>query len=139
MSRRDLLDACQRISIRPDHVTGGKRGSKDNNWLRTELINRTYGPGMQWQFRSAAEADQVCVRAVDCRLGKLGRLLSIAQASMREGNRELVEYKRLCGLTRRRPNDEAELLRSARQWFEISRIAQELCAVETGVNNREVH
>jgi hypothetical protein len=116
---------------------GGKHGSKDNHWLRTDIINRTYGPGMQWNFNSAASADQTCARAVDCYLGVLGYLLSMAQNSLRQGNEELTEYKRLQTLKRRRPDDEARLLRSAGQWFELVRIAQELHKIEAGL--KEAH
>jgi hypothetical protein len=133
MSRRDLLNACGELGIRTDHVANGKRGSKDNNWLRTDLIEATYGPGMNWRFGSAAEADQVCARAVDCRLGRLGHLLGLAQYYIREGNDALVEYKRLCGLTRRRRDDEAEVLRVAREMFGKARTTQEEWASRASV------
>lgn len=133
MSRRDLLEACRRLSIRTDHVAGGKRGSKDNNWLRTDLLNRTYGPGMHWQFYSAADADQTCTRAVECCLGGYGSLLSTAQGCLRSGVEELAEYKRLCGLKKRRPKDEARLLHSSRQWMQLCRIAQEMYKVDRGI------
>lgn len=136
MSRRDLLTACQRLHIRTDAVAQGKRGSKDNNWLRMDIVERTYGPGLQWKWKSAAEADQACVRAVDCCLGGFGYLLSVAQSCLKHANDELAEYKRLCGLKRRRPEDEARLLRSAGQWYELARIAQELHAVESGLKDR---
>jgi len=133
MSRRDLLAACQRLHIRTDVVAQGKRGSKDNNWLRMDIVERTYGPGLQWKWKTAAEADAVCVRAVDCCLGGFGYLLSVAQSCLKHANDELTKYKRLRELIRRRPNDEARLLRSAGQWYELARIAQELHAVESGL------
>ncbi|OWJ59143.1 hypothetical protein [Paraburkholderia caledonica] len=133
MSRRDLLTACQRLNIRTDVVAQGKRGSKDNNWLRTDIIARTYGLNVRMKWKTAAEADAMCVRAVDCCLGGFGYLLSVAQSCLKHGNDELAEYKRLRELIRRRPNDEARLLRSAGQWYELARIAQELHAVESGL------
>lgn len=133
MSRRDLLTACERLHIRTDWTAQGKRGSKDNNWLRMDLVERTYGPGLQWKWKTAAEADQVCVRAVECCLGGFGYLLSVAQRCQKHGNDELTEYKRLRSLKRRRPDDEARLLRSVSQWFEIARIAQELYDIERAI------
>lgn len=136
MSRRDLLTACQRLHIRTDAVSQGKRGSKDNNWLRTDLIERTYGPGLHWKWESAAEADHACVRAVDCYLGGFGYLLSMVQNSLRHGNEELAEYKRLRALKRRRPDDEARLLRSAGQWFEIAGISHDMYDIERAIPAR---
>jgi hypothetical protein len=130
MSRKDLLEACRRLGIRTDAVSRGKRGSKDNDWLRTDILNRTYGPGMHWQFRNSTEADRTCVRAVDSYLGVFGYLLSVAQGALRDGNEALVEYKRICGFKRRKPAAEAELLRSARQWFELARITHNLYELE---------
>lgn len=136
MSRRDLLTACQRLNIRTEVVSQGKRGSKDNNWLRTEIMTRTYGLNVKFEWKSAAQADKACVTAVDCYLGALGYLLSMAQNCLKHANDELAEYKRLCGLTHRRPSDEARLLRSAGQWYDLAHVAQELHAVETGIKER---
>ncbi|MFL9976061.1 hypothetical protein [Paraburkholderia graminis] len=130
MSRKDLLAACQRLHIRTDWTAHGKRGSKDNNWLRADIVERTYGHGLQWKWKSAAEADAVCVRAVDCCLGGFGYLLSVAQSCLKHANDELTEYKLLCSLKRRRPDDEAALLRSASHWFRLADIAQRMWEIE---------
>jgi hypothetical protein len=133
MSRRDLLNACGKLGIRTDHVANGKRGSKDNNWLRIDIVERCYGPGLQWDWNSAAEADAVCARAAAVCRGELGYGLSISQHLLKCGNDELTEYKRLRTLKRRRRDDEAKLLRSAGQWFEMARIAQQLHTMESTV------
>jgi hypothetical protein len=125
MSRRELINAANRIGVRTDAVRGGKRGAKDNQWLRMNLLESTYGAGLAWEFPSAAAADATCVRAVASRMGDLGHPLSVAQACIREGNGALVEYRRLCGLQRRRPRDEANALRVAREMFGKARTTQD--------------
>lgn len=138
MSRRDLLSACYRLRIRTDWTAQGKRGSKDNNWLRTDIIDRTYGPGMHWSFTSATQADEICVRAAHCCAGDFGYLLGVVQRCLKNGNDELTEYKRLCALKRRRSAEESALLLSAGRWFELSRIAQELHEIETALQQRRL-
>lgn len=133
MSRRDLLNSCQRIGVRIDNVANGKRVSKVNETLRMDIIEGTYGVGMHWQFKTAAEADATCIRAVDCFTGKLGYLLAVSQMALRSGTQEIAEAKRLAGLKRNHIDKRAELLISARQWLEISRIAQELHATACGI------
>lgn len=137
MSRRELLNACEKLGIRTDQVARGKRGSKDNNWLRMDIVERCYGPGLSWHWKSAAEADATCARAARVCRGELGYARQISQHCLKSGNDDLAEYKRLCTLKRRRPDEEAKLLRSVRQWFDMTHIAQELYVMEAAMKARQ--
>ena len=137
MSRAQLITAARAIGVQTEVVQGGKRGAKNSDWLRVDILERCYGPNLGMQkYGSAAQADQAIIRAVDCSTGKLGYLLSVAQHAIRMANTERTEYGRLCGLKRRRPEDESQLLKSARQWLEIGRIAQDLHCVESDLANQ---
>jgi hypothetical protein len=131
MSRADLVKAARSLGVQTEVVQGGKRGAKSNDWLRVDMLERCYGPNLgNVGGATKAETDAIILRAVDCASGKFGYLLSTSQYAIRMANTERTEYGRLCGLKRRRPEDEARLLRSARQWLEIARISQELHEVE---------
>jgi hypothetical protein len=109
---------------------------KSNETLRWDITERCYGPGLDWKFKPAAEADAVCARiAAVCR-GELGYGLSISQYFLKQGNDELAECRRLGTLKKRRPTDEARLLRSARQWLDMADIAQRLHELEAAVGAR---
>lgn len=139
MTRKQLLEAARSAGVQTEVVQGGKRGAKSNDCLRVDILERCYGPNLGMQrYASAAQADIAIVRAVDCATGKLGYLLSVAQSCIRVANAERTEYMRMCGLQRRRPEDEARLLKSARHWLEIARIAQDLHSVESGLAERKV-
>lgn len=135
MTRASLVRDCQRIGVGISTFDRKRTVALSPEWLRIGLINRCYGPGMAWKFASATAADMQISRMVDCALGGLGYLLSVSQGALRHANEEREEYKRLCGLTRRRPNDEARLLRSAKHWLEICAIAQTQHAVERGMRD----
>lgn len=135
MSRASLVSAAKRVGVSTVIHSRGRSGPKNIEALRIDLINRTYGPGLHFRFPDATAADETIVRAVDTALGGNGYLLSLSQAALRNANEERTEYKRLTGLKRRRPKDEAGLLKSAGQWLHIARIAQGLHEVQSGCGN----
>lgn len=135
MSRRDLLNACQRFGISTDHVARGKRGSKDNNWLRVNIVERCYGPGLAWHWKSAVAADATCVRATACCFGELGIPLEMSQRGLRNAMTEMVELRKLRALTRRKLDVEARLERSIRLWLDLCNAAQKLYEVEANMRD----
>lgn len=138
MTRKQLLEAARSIGVQTEVVERGKRGVKNTDWLRADLLERCYGKNLGMQnYASPTIADEAILRAVDCATGRFGYLLSTAQYAIRMANTERTEYGRLCGLKRRRPDDEAQMLKSARQWLEIATIAQDLHSVESGLAQRE--
>lgn len=138
MSRATLIRDCKTLGLSTTvRAQGGHQVAMHPDGLRFSLIESTFGLGMDFSnYKHATELDAVISRAVDTRIGNNGYLLGVAQMSLRNGTTELVEYKRLCGLKRRRPDDEARFLRSAKHWLEISRISQELHSVESALKQR---
>lgn len=140
MSRAQLVAAAKRVGVAVTLHVQGRSGPKHTDVLRVDLLHRCYGPnlGKVGTGLTAQQLDDLITRAVDCARGNLGYSLGVSQACIRDARTELAEYRRLCGLKRRRPADEARLLRSAQHWLEIAHIAQELHQIETGIRNREV-
>ncbi|KVX18525.1 hypothetical protein WL03_12015 [Burkholderia ubonensis] len=94
--------------------------------IRTALLERLYGRNLGTLRAKTKQAmDDRILRGVACERGDLGHLLGVAQMAVREGQNALQEYKRLVGLKRRRPSDEATALASARQWLEKARAMQD--------------
>lgn len=126
MSRGQLLEAARSLGIRTDVVARGKRGSKDNNWLRADILERCYGKNLgHIQAKTAAEIDKRVARAAQCATSRLGHLLCVAQGAIRDGRNALIEYSRLCSLQRRRPADEARQLSIAREALRRAQEAQD--------------
>lgn len=134
MTRAQLVAAAKSIGVQTEVVERGRRGAKTTDWLRADILESCYGPNLGVHpYTSATQADIAILRAVDCSTGKLGYLLSVAQMCIRRGNAERTELGRLRGLKRRRPQDEARVFKSARHWFEIAGICQDLWTVEVGI------
>ncbi|KWF80082.1 hypothetical protein WL93_24460 [Burkholderia diffusa] len=126
MSRRQLLEAARRIGVRADMFYHGKRVPMNTEAIRTALLERLYGRNLGTLRAKTQQAmDDRILRGVACARGELGHLLGVAQMAVREGQNALQEYKRLAGLTRRRPKDEAAALASSRQWLEKARAMQD--------------
>lgn len=135
MSRGQLIEVCGVLGIRTDHVAGGKRGSKDKNWLRTDIIERTAGPGLTWKFKNAAEADATCMRLAASYRGGLGPLLRMAQQALRNATTELVELRRLQTLKRRNKAEETRLSKSIPHWLGLCEVAQNLQETEAAMRD----
>ncbi|HDR8974123.1 hypothetical protein KDX05_09340 [Burkholderia vietnamiensis] len=126
MSRRQLLDAARRIGVRADLFYNGKRVPMNTEAIRMALLERLYGRNLGKQRAKTQQAmDDRILRGVACARGELGHVLGVAQMSVREGQNALQEYKRLVGLKRRRPSDEATALASARQWLKKASAMQD--------------
>lgn len=126
MSRRQLLDAARRIGVRVDMLYRGKRVPMNTEAVRAALLERLYGRNLGTLRAKTQQAmDDRILRGVACARGELGHLLGVAQMAVREGQNALQEYKRLAGLTRRRPKDEAAALSTAGQWLEKARAMQD--------------
>jgi hypothetical protein len=103
--------------------------------LRTEIIEKTYGPGLAWHFKSASEADRAMQLAAETYQGKLGVPLEIAQRALRSAMTEMVELRRIRGLAKRKKADEARLTRSISQWLDLCDVAQRIHEVEAGMRD----
>lgn len=137
MSRAQLLAAARTLGIRTDLVAGRKRLAKNPDALRIDVLERCYGRNLgNVRAKSAAEMDERVSRAADCAVGRLGYLLMVAQGSIADARNALAEWARIRELKRRRPDDEARLLRDARHSLEISDIAQRLHETEAGMRTR---
>jgi hypothetical protein len=135
MSRAQLLECARRLNIPADVRRDGKRGSKDNNWLRTDIIERTYGPGFEWRFKSAAAADETMQRITAANVGDLGTALKLAQQALRGAMTDMMELRRHQALKRRKWAEEERLTKSIAQWLGMCDAAQRMHEVELDMRN----
>jgi hypothetical protein len=132
MTRATVIRDAKRIGVSTNLTTRRGTAPKATETLRINVLERCYGPNTgAVSAKRMGDLDAMITRIVDCELGKLGYLLSVSLHALRSGNEERAEYLRLTGLKRRRPADEARLLRSSSQWLSIACIAQDLHAVES--------
>ncbi len=103
MSRKTLLGCCEQLGISTTARRGVKSGAKDNNWLRTEIIDRCYGPGFDWRFVNPAAADSACARMTETVRGRHGQALRMALYHIRCAQEARQEANRLY-LLPSRPN-----------------------------------
>jgi hypothetical protein len=138
VSRAQLIKAAQAIGVETVARGRGYAAPKTADALRVDILERCYGKNLGMQnYASSAIADIAISRAVDCASGKYGYLLQTAQYCIRMANTDRTEMGRLSTLKRRRPDDEARVLKSARHWLEMAGICQDLHSVEVGLKERE--
>jgi hypothetical protein len=138
VSRAQLIAAAKAIGVETVARGRGYAAPKTADALRVDILERCLGPNLGMQnYGSSTQADIAIARAVDCASGKLGYLLQTSQYCIRMANTDRTELGRLSTLKRRRPADEARMIKSARQWLEIAKIAQDLHSMEAGLAQRE--
>jgi cobalamin biosynthesis Mg chelatase CobN len=94
------------------------------------IIEATYGPGFQWRFKSAPEADAAMTRITAANRGELGAGLAESQRALNCAMTEMVELRRLGALKRRKWDEEARLRRSIAQWLRMCDASQRLHETE---------
>lgn len=106
-------------------VQGGRKVNRAPDELRADCVEALYGRG--WGLfvaKSALEMDQRIATGIKARAGGLGWDIQEAQSALRAGRDALTELKRIRGLTKRRPAEEAELLATVREKFAKAEAAQ---------------
>ncbi|WP_158933768.1 hypothetical protein [Burkholderia sp. S171] len=136
MSRMSLVAAAKRVGVPTTIYARGKTWAKSNEGLRIDLLERCYGNGLGVQTaKTMTELDARIVRAVDCCKGEHGWLLSTAQHALMNANNDRFEANRIAALKRPRPEEIARLRKSAVQWYEVARIAQNMHSIEVGMRD----
>lgn len=136
MSHASLKAAAARVGILTTITERGKRGQLAPKWLRVDLLERCYGAGQgDKTCKTMTELDTAIENAVSCYKGDYGWLLSTAQHALMNANNEYFEANRIAALKRPRPEDIARLRKSALQWYEVARIAQNMHSIEVGMRD----
>jgi hypothetical protein len=125
MSRRQLVDAARLLRLPTDARRGGKRGVRDNQWLRSDILTHCYGPGLKCLYQGPEEADSACLNAARANVGELGNALQTAQHAIRHGMTALRKWSNETYCVPRDFDAEQKHLNEAARCFAAAAAAQD--------------
>jgi hypothetical protein len=141
MSRAKLVVQCKALGVRVTAWDGRRDVPMSSLGLRVSILERLYGPGFNWKFKSASDADKQIALGIASKDGQYGYLLAQSQYRIGQAMVSIREIRRLEALkTAASSQMQAKintLKINAKRELELAGLCQNLHSVAVGIRDNK--